>query len=193
MRRLVLVILLLAGCSGDYSGNAPSESVAANVPTDKPEPTPKPTVTPTKNIYTIDLESLLIEPGDLPIGMTESQVIEDLVPGGFKDNPPPDRIIQQRIEDPDSYANVGGSVTVLFYKDRDIVQKSFDITVKGMDKDGVATNKIGEQAWVIVNAVAFTRCNVLAYIVLNKDVDPDSLISFARRLDKRLQEPICFP
>ena len=82
-------------------------------------PTPIPTATPTLiPLSEIDLEPLLVQPGDLPVGYSASQVRGGM-PDDFSTLPTAENVITQLFEkngDIGVFGDIGGSVTVLLYE-----------------------------------------------------------------------------
>jgi len=61
------------------------------------------------DIPTVDLESIVIRPGDLPAGFSAAQV-RDKPPAMFNQVPDPDRAIYQQLE---HRGGTGGGITIL--------------------------------------------------------------------------------
>lgn len=146
------------------------------------------------NLGALNLEPLLIQPGDLPAGISAAQVRAEL-PQMFEGVPTPIKAIDQRFQD--GVGNAGG-VTVALYEmtaDRDT---AYDQLVKGMTVDAKPYDNVGERAMalsldLIIQAadVAFVRCHAVVYVRIVGSADIAGATSYAKRLDERLSENVC--
>jgi len=141
----------------------------------------------------LNLESVLITNGDLPVGYEAAQFrskLSDL----SKASPAPDYFISQSI----SYnGNFGGIVDVLVYEDVKKVQSAYQII--GNNMPGDSTNiEIGDGGQVastslIMSTVSlsFIRCNAVVSVQFMGTTQKDDVISYAKRLDERLKPFVC--
>lgn len=145
---------------------------------------------PTAPVLTeVNLESLLIQPGDLPPGITGAQVRTE-PPAMFDGIAPATKTIyQQFAKDSAQYGGVG----VFLYDDPAQLSLGYDFITKGMGT-GATPVEVGERAVAITglldfSEVAFARCAAVAHIRLTGDLD--TVVAYAQRLDKRLQAAVC--
>jgi hypothetical protein len=145
----------------------------------------------------LDLEPLLIQPGDLPAGVVGSQV-KDKAPPVFKDVPPPTKAIDQRFGLADG-AIIGG-VTVLLYDSSDDLEKAYAAVIKGMGSSAYPSTEVGDKARIggltartqRIAEVSFVRCHALVSVSLSATPQPDDdTLAYAKRLDKRLMPLVC--
>lgn len=145
----------------------------------------------------LDLEPLLIQPGDLPAGVVGSQV-KDKAPPVFKDVPPPMKAIDQRFGLADG-AIIGG-VTVLLYDSPADLEKAYAVVVKGMGSSAYPSTEVGDKTRIggltvrtqRIAEVTFVRCHALVSVSLSATPQPDDdTLTYAKRLDKRLTPLVC--
>lgn len=146
------------------------------------------------NLARLDLEPLLIQPGDLPAGISAAQVRAEL-PQMFEGVPTPIKAIDQRFQD--GVGNAGG-VSVALYEGAADRDAAYDKLVKGMTSDAQAYTGVGERATsltldMVIQAtdVAFIRCHAVVYVRIVGSSDLTGAISYAKRLDERLKEVVC--
>ena len=142
----------------------------------------------------VDLEPLLVQPGDLPSGMGTGQM---------RDNPAVDvenlpvaaqTVYRDFVRD----ENPAGDVVVWRYMSRPDAEQAYGTIAEIMEGHAAPHGAIGERAKVhadtesasAVAAVLFVRCNAVASIVLYPS-DLETVQNYARRLDKRLQAAVC--
>lgn len=179
------------------------------VPTNTPVP-PTPTNTPTATpipLSELDLEPLLIQPGDLPAGFSGAQV-KDVAPSLFDDLPTAENTMDQRFE---RGGDTAGGVTVFLYDSTSEIEEAYALIMSieadyalimgGMNVQTVAG--VGEQAIVSVlslpvggftlesSDLAFIRCNAVVHIRMADVVDIDTIRVYAKRLDSRLESVVC--
>lgn len=141
-----------------------------------------------------NLDSLLIQAGDLPGGMTAGQ-ISDTMPPIFDKLPAPTRFIRQEFARSDQ---PGGAVSVLIYDqaaDRDTAYTSI---VADMPP-GAALPNVGERATfgylnigVRIYDLVFQRCSAVVHIRMSAPrLSADNLEAYAKRLDSRLRPVVC--
>lgn len=146
------------------------------------------------NLGAVDLESLLIQDGDLPAGINAAQV-KDTPPGMFTGLPRAVKAIDQRFQA--SGGNAGG-VTVLLYDTTADRDTAYDSLVKGMGNGTKPYNGVGERATtlalsIVIDSVdvAFVRCHAVAYIRMSDTKQVDNATAYAARLDSRLRQVVC--
>lgn len=176
-----------------------------SVPTDTPQHTATPTRVP---LSELDLEPLLIVPGDLPAGFSGAQ-IRDVLPPMFDGVPETDNQISQQFERDGEGA---GSVNVMLYSagvDREAVYArildGFAEPEDGSNIKVVRENiaEVGEmaEAETIEASVlstplntadlTFVRCGAVVHIRLFGTSKMVDIVSYARRLDRRLMAVVC--
>jgi hypothetical protein len=187
-----------------------------------PKLTPKPTsissplqtVTPNtrqpSSLSKIDLEPILIMPGDLPSGFSGAQV-RNSAPEMFKNVPKSDNVIYQRFQK--GGETVGGVIVFLYESTKDI-EKAYSVIVAGFGKagneSGIKTeikplSEIGEKATLAMGEVnieavgfsskssdlVFVRCHAVVHIRFGGISDAADIAAYATRLCKRLGSQVC--
>lgn len=181
-----------------------------------PWPTVDPNATPV-SLAEIDLKPLLIQPGDLPAGMSGGQVTSARPPNPgpgsvFKGLPMSDNEIAQEFQ---GKGGEGGWVMVFLYKSSHDLATAYDLMVDGLwgswqDPEGSATSAkkaladVGEKATIAtvdyrVNrwpfkdhaVIVFIRCNAVVQIQWSGAEVAEAAISYAKRLDQRLSLTVC--
>jgi len=155
-----------------------------------------------RNFAEIDLESILIRPGDLPAGYSGAQIREQ-VPEMFSELPRGDASIYQQLA---KNGNSAGGITIFLYSQSAHVSKAYSLIVSGFgaSEDNSLFKKvtqslpdIGEKCTVtamkgkqpyIQDAcdLAFVRSSAVVHIRMSNTAEVD-IASYAKRLDKRLQ------
>lgn len=205
---LVLFSFLPLSCSSAPSGDVVQTAIAETQldhPTDTliPKPTdtlPPPTNTPVP-LSEIDLESILLLPGDLPSNYKLS-VFYDEIPGLLifnknHDFPSPDAVTSMDIDDtlhPDSYGGYEISrLVVMLYNDltqRDAAYGKLRDPNNFFDTSVISSSDVGENAVAIdevaYDYVVFIRCNALVFMQTTSDT-----ANYAQRLDERLTPLVC--
>ena len=168
---LIVVLLALAAC-----GSSPAASPALTA----------------AQLANLDLAPLLLEPGDLPAGLSEAQV-KDTVPPGLKGVPTPAKAIDQRFQ---QNGNAAGGVVVLLYETPADVVAAYRLAV-GEGKTSDPQQDVGDTArlWppneIAKRArVAFTRCHAYVDVTFGQ-ASSDEVTAYAKRLDARLQPLVC--
>jgi hypothetical protein len=173
---------------------------------------PIPTITPTNTIIPfsqLQLDNLLIQPNDLPAGVTGAQISNNeerssIVPVSA------DYYIQQEL----AYENnKRGEVMVWIYEDITNTQKRYSDRINALKAECGKTkgqchpgdpksisdvgeggklidvyNFIGPDGFTLV----FQRCNAVIEINMVAIIsEPDGLITYAQRLEKRLKPIVC--
>lgn len=195
--------------TGTARPSATPEPTITPEPTDTPTltATPQPTNTPTETpeptripLSKIELESILIRPGDLPGHLAPGQ-IHAQVPfgwGGLDELPPGDNFASQRFYDTIDGRDDGG-VVVFLYEDLDVLESSYEATVAEMKAiftlgyESEFRPDIGEHVYGVGfdhHHLAFTRCHALVY-VWTKDTRESEIIAYGARLDERLSSVVC--
>jgi len=172
-----------------------------------PTPTDTPTATPIP-LSELDLEPLLIQPGDLPAGFSGAQ-IKDVAPSMFDDLPAAENTIDQRFE---RGGDTAGGVTVFLYGSTSKIEEAYALLMS-IEADYVAlltddmnvqtVTGVGEQAIVSVVSLSmggftlessdldFVRCSAVVHIRMVGVADIDTIRAYAKRLDKRLEPVVC--
>lgn len=205
-----MLFVLLVSCSSAPSGEAVQIAIAQtqiSQPTNTlvPEPTttplPEPTNTPVP-LGEIDLESILLLPGDLPSNYKLSIFYKDreaqstaLNPNNF---PVPDADTSMDIDNTkvtDYLGNYEKSyVSIMLYNDLAQRDAAYEILVDPsnfFDTSVISQADVGEKAVTVIrpmldNSVIFTRCNALVYMRTTDDT-----VNYAQRLDERLTPLVC--
>lgn len=176
-----------------------------STPTTHPTPTPIP-------LSEIDLEPILIRPGDLPAGYSGAQIQDSPSPPGmFKDIKGYQKSISQQLE---KNGKAAGLVTIFLFDSISQRNTAYYRIVDGFgesqDDSGIkmtvaALSDVGERAvYALIDAssldaelsvgdLAFVRCNAFVHIRFARfdNANVSSLSAYAKRLDKRLIELIC--
>lgn len=132
----------------------------------------------------LNLNSILIQQGDLPAGFSGDQILYS-APGMYKKLPVADNTIFQQI------AKMGesyGSVAVFLFEDKEKITSAYNQIVT--DMLGTHPVKgIGEKAYVSGNLdnIAFVRLNAVVHIHAYLPSDAD-IPAYAARLDSRLEK-----
>lgn len=173
---LAIGAALLAGCGTPQAISDPTAAV----------------VTPPAALKDIDLESLLVQSGDLPSGMSAAQ-IKDAAPPGMNDYPAATKAIDQRFQQ--NSKTVGGVVVLLYEQPADLATATALATKIG--KYSEALDGVGEQAKLFlgtdllpIRGVTFVRCHAIVDVTMSK-VDTHEITAYAKRLDKRLHSVVC--
>jgi hypothetical protein len=191
---LLVTTLVLAGCgetpqSSQQAIDQAFATIGAGL-----DATAVSTVVP---LTALDLESLLIQPGDLPAGVIGSQV-KDKAPPVFKDAPLPVKAIDQRFGLADG-VTIGG-VTVLLYDSPADLEKAYAVVIGGMGSSAYPSTEVGDKARIggltartqRIAEVSFVRCHALVSVSLSETPQPDDdTLTYAQRLDKRLMPLVC--
>jgi len=193
-------IVALCGCAAATPETVVITQVVEVTLTAMPEPTATPTVVPTAAptetpvpLGDINLEPLLIQPGDLPPGYTASQIRMDF-PEFLRDAPEPQGFLRQLI---DGRSGIGGSVQVLLYDSLQDVDAAL-LLVADTIPDPEVSDGYGEKCYISSTSIAvrtasfaFSRCHA---VVLGTFIGTSSIgaaTSYAMRLDARLEPVVC--
>lgn len=201
---ILVLVFLLAACAPSASQiqTAIAQTQAAWTPTPTYAPTPTNTPIPTPTLMPLselNLEDILIEPGDLPVGFSGAQILDSIY-GRYEPQwkLKPVKVTTQTFE---VKGEDGGFVTVfLFDNDQDIEnaftvisnEVSYPTKVTDIGSKGVfgtfvsAFSSIPSQT-----GVAFIECNAVVYIIFQNMSDTDAARAYAQRLDKRPIERVC--
>lgn len=143
----------------------------------------------TPSLASVELEPLLIQPGDLPSGIAPSQV-SDALPTMFDGLPKAERTIDQRLQ---RGGQTAGGISVALYADP---AAAYAAIVGTMGKHESVT--VGERAERSLPFdllpgfdLAFVRCHALAYVRMTGDVSAENILAYAKRLDARLAKAVC--
>lgn len=200
---LLIGTILLAACR-PWTVAVPPTPLPAPLPTNTPVPTP--TSIP---IASVNFESMLIQPGDLPASLAGGQFRGD----------PPDYYGQLGIPRADNIVwrffewdgEPSGWVNVSLYETPAEAEHAYDVLTKDMARRaphaGDATEPvgdIGEMARLLPDKgsrspsfITFVRCHAFVDISMTTGsprhdaIDVDALTTYAKRLDRRLKTVAC--
>lgn len=142
----------------------------------------------------VNLESLIIQSGDLPAGLTAAQVLDTRPPAYDQIGmPQASKIIFQRLARGDA---PGGFVVVSLY---DNPANAYDTLAKSLGMVGVVTRPTGIGEAAIISAdkalgttLAVKQCRAVVEVLFTQE-DAQSVTAYATRLLSRLQPVICAP
>ena len=211
MKHCIIVcfaILILISCS-------PNSTEPTLTLTNTPQPSNTPTETPTQMptqtpvpLADLNFEQIMIQEGDLPAGYSGAQ-IRDRVPEMFDSLPEPQNEAYQQIAHKDEAA---GGVSIILYDSHEDLKAAYNEIVDGMkfeedsesiDVETIALDEVGEQATAcsVETSVlgqtfesldlVFLRCQAIAHIRMTDTTNLDYGLSYAQRLDERLQPMVC--
>lgn len=162
---------------------------------------------PTSPVPT-NLESLLLQPGDLP-GAIAGEPTDDPTPPNFANDPPATTIIGRRLTRDGRGA---GSVSLLFYDTPSDLAQAYQRLTANADPFTTQTNAmeprtdVGDHAMTArltlasstygpthIVVVIFARCHAVIDIRLNEreDLTLDTAVAYAKRLDRRIAAVVC--
>ncbi|MBC7264246.1 MAG: hypothetical protein H5T64_07780 [Chloroflexi bacterium] len=193
---LLIFILVLMACARTHPA-----------PTATPQPTSTATSTPMPPSAS-DLEPLLVQAGDLPPGLSGSQV-SDIIPEPFDQVSPPISVICQQFE---RNGRNAGRVVVLLYESESKAKEVYEWwTIRPGDgrPNMLKETRVGEQAawdcpekyWITQYCrIAFLRCHMVVDIFILGGEEggrmvfakQDELLAYAKRLDNRLRPIVCW-
>jgi hypothetical protein len=189
---LVLLVVLLASCESIPTGDALLTAIAQPTKTfvfnlsDLPTQIPPTPIT----LADIDLESIILLPGDLPDGYTGAGVV-DPIPNRFGGTQGVNEIFQL-IE---YKSRPAGEVTIIVYDSEARSAITYDLILDDMYPIEEVKN-LGEQAHItidhffMITELSFLRCNADVNVTLwttNREI----IISYAQRLDERITPLVC--
>lgn len=151
-----------------------------------------------QNIQVMNIEDIIIKTGDLPAGYSGAQ-IRDVAPSMFNNLPKPKKEIYQQFEKRD---NLEGGVTILFYNNKEDVEKAYNLIVSHMGDELENIPNLGDRATGTaldfsnfgvsdVTELLFAKCNSIVHIRMNDLYDLISVTSYAKRLCQRLEPYVC--
>lgn len=199
---LVFLSILITSCSSVPSGHPVLTAIAQTQiaqPTNtfvfvlpgKQTPLP-PTPIPFADL---DLEAILIQPGDLLLGIIGGQ-IQNGLPVMFDDIPQPVNQIYQQ------FSNINkenGAVAVLVYDTSTVANDVYNTIEENWGDQSSVVPVIGDKSninFYIEEGLTcldllFMRCNTVGFIRLRNLSDSDYIISYAQSLDERLTPLVC--
>jgi len=192
---LVTAIVALCGCASATPSPIVITQIVEVTSTTMPEPTetPKPIPVPLSDI---DLEPLLIQPGDLPAGFRGAQVCDTISGYLERDAPAPDNFIWQQLE---RDAERAGRIAIIVYDDPELAKEAYDAIVDGfVEQKG--TDRAGEAAVISAwrdlvgnnwTSSAFLRCHAVADFLFTDIRDAEAAKTYMQRLDARLEPVVC--
>jgi hypothetical protein len=181
---LFFIALVMTGCG-------PSEDAIQKAIEQTQMAMPTATLIPFSEL---NLESILIVPGDLPPGYEASQIRSER--GDItKPAPVPDYFVSQMLS---KSGAPKGLVDVLVYEDASKVSNAYDLASKNAPGQGTAKKiEIGEEGQIAsfflsyeVVTVTFFRCNAVVSIQF-MGAGPDGARDYAKRLDERITPIVC--
>lgn len=141
----------------------------------------------------VNLESLVLQSGDLPSSVQAGQV-RNRVPNALQSVPKAEQTFNQILEHAGSAA---GNVTILLYTAPDKRDAAYSVMVKDAGSYAQTSNGVGEQSVIFpgttslpVRSVSFVRCQAVVDITLGNTAI-ETITDYAKRLDKRLQSALC--
>lgn len=192
---LAICMMVLSACGP--SAEAIQEAIVQTQAAALPTPTSEPTKIP---LDSIDLEELLILPGDLPTNFEGQQIRSEL----------PEALTKIGITKGINTVSQGfkvsewGSdgVTITVYR---TAQEAKDIFVEKLNTDLPKVEGLGDLSIVSEGGtlcegcsiqVLFVRCNALVYVdifnqMATRDYVYETITTYAKRLDERLQPLVC--
>ena len=147
----------------------------------------------------VDLAPLLVQPGNLPAGVTAAQVSTE-PPEMFRDVPEPQQAIHQQFE---RRGTQQGGVTVLLYDAPEDGDVAYNVIAQGMPETRAYVPWVGAAAvgghrrvnvlGVPIESVdvVFVRCHAVAHIRMPGTARVQDVRTYAKRLDARLQAQVC--
>ena len=213
---LILIIFLSFACSIGKPSASSIETAIAQTQIAASTSTLEPTSTPIP-LSQIDLESILLLPGDLPSDWLKGQV-QDQIPKStlafkpeFRELPLADKTINLGIDENGKYI---GDILILLYSSLEDRNKAIKIFAKYMEnydatkragKKTYPSDEVGEEAYVLevgpfpfiqtpqrTAEVAFSKCHSVVYMsFFAAGAWSNKLIPYSQRLEKRLQPLVC--
>lgn len=169
--------------------------------------TPLPTQIP---FSALQLDNLVIQPNDLPAGVSGAQI------SNYEDcNSSAGDICAEYFfnQDLEFQNQKRGEIIIWVYEDKQYVNARYKMILDSFTKECQKTEgqcypedpktipNLGDESIMIdvynyigadIFHIGFTRCNAVVYVKIGQVAnDPDSLITYARRLDDRLKSIIC--
>lgn len=156
----------------------------------------------------VDLEPILILPGDLPAGLSGAQV-RDSLPEMFDEPPEAENQIYQQFQ---REGKAAGGVAVTLYESNADLDAAYTLLLGGFgdsDIDSSVTverkvvSDVGERAetvtlqgtilGIVFDSVdlAFVRCGAVVHTRMSGSANLIDIVSYARRLDERLTSLVC--
>jgi len=155
-----------------------------------------------RNLAEIDLESILIQTGDLPAGYSGAQIREQ-APEMFSKLPRGEVSVYQQLA---KHGDSAGGITVFLYSQSEQVSKAYSLIVSGfgtsednslltkvtrslpdIGEECTATSMKAKQPYVQDACdLAFVRSSAVVHIRMSNATE-DDIASYAKRLDKRLK------
>ena len=199
---LLVVTLFVVSCAQSSPVPTTAPQPSPIVPTNTPQPSPTATLAPTSTplpLSGIDLESIIIEDGDLPAGFSGAQ-IRDVAPGMFRDLPLAQNTVYQQLE---KNGETAGGIAIFLYDSQENVEEAYNLIVDGMTDDAELSNNVGEKATTLSMSmtalgittkaaeIVFVRCGAVVHIRMTGTSDVDSVVAYAKRLDRRIEILVC--
>lgn len=192
----VLITIVLTACSNPLS-----------TPTPTPTPTPVPTRIP---FSALRLDDLIIQPNDLPAGVSGAQIGHNEECNSAAGNKCAEYYINQDLAFEDKQH---GQVKIWVYEESQYVSARYNVESgtlieecqksenqcqpgdpKPIPNLGESATMIGVNNYIGANSyfIVFTRCNAVVLVnIWGVANDPDGVITYAQRLDERLTSTVC--
>jgi hypothetical protein len=192
----VLITIVLTACNNPLS-----------TPTLTPIPTPVPTQIP---FSALQLDDLIIQPNDLPAGISGAQISHHEQCDSAAGNKCAEYYFNQDLAFED---NQHGQVQIWIYEERQYVSARYNAQFNIFKTECAKAEKqcypgdpkpipdLGESARMIdvynlIGAdsfsIVFNRCNAVVLVNIRGVAnDPDGVITYAQRLDERLTSIVC--
>jgi len=155
----------------------------------------------------LNLEALVVQPGDLPIGVNAAQVL-DVAPGMFDGMAIADQTLIQQLSVSDEQA---GGIAIFLYESIFDANEAYRFIESGMSTNLEEVSSIGEKAIVTFmekqvikvqgnslevgsdsSDLLFSRCHAVVHIRISVDgLTKTKIEAYAKRLDKRLAPVVC--
>ena len=161
----------------------------------------------TNSLSDVDLASIVLQSGDLPIGYSAGKT-EHSEPGAFKKLPKTKYVVHQPIK---KKKEIIGGTTIFFYTENMETNLAYEAMLEVLGEPGRPGSNIqhvvgiGERAVLAIFNMAFAvdgvtvsrheyrefifvRCHAVVNIRLD---DPNAILSYAQKLDQRILDSLC--
>ncbi len=136
-----------------------------------------------------DLETVILQDGDLPATIQRGQARHE-IPNVYNviGVPKADVTLYQDL-DGGSRPQTAGNVVVSLYNAADMRDDAYSRVAGEFASANIPIEGLVDKSASDCTTVVFTRCNALVRIVL--PTEPGAAATYAKRLDKRLQQKVC--
>jgi hypothetical protein len=151
----------------------------------------------------IDLAPLLMQPGDLPTGMTGGQ-IGKMLPGLDGKLPRPTNMIYQELAKEGEFVGVSA---ILLYDSPTDLEQAYAFLATDFDGIPAVPAQVGDKATSFsgthsvtildspmlfsISGLTFARCQAVVQIRITNSFNLTAVTAYAQRLDQRLQPIVC--